>query len=42
MSAILKLIAGQRIENFDAGGVVIEQGATGGPMFVIIQGEIEV
>jgi CRP/FNR family transcriptional regulator, cyclic AMP receptor protein len=42
MSAILKLIAGHRIENFDAGGVVIEQGATGGPMFVIIQGEIEV
>jgi CRP/FNR family cyclic AMP-dependent transcriptional regulator len=42
MSAILKLIAGHRIENFDTGGVVIEQGATGGPMFVIIQGEIEV
>jgi len=42
MSAVLKLIAGHKIQNFDAGGTVIEQGTTGGPMFVIIQGEIEV
>jgi CRP-like cAMP-binding protein len=42
MSAFLKLIAGRRIESFDAGVSVIKQGATGGPMFVIIQGEIEV
>lgn len=42
MSAILKLIAGRRIENFDAGGIVMEQGTEGGPMFVLIQGEIEV
>src|SRR5271170_4935693 len=42
MSAVLKLIAGHKIQNFDAGGTVIEQGTTGGPMFVIIEGEIEV
>jgi CRP-like cAMP-binding protein len=42
MSAILKLIAGHKIEDFGAGDIVIEQGTAGGPMFVIIQGEIEV
>jgi CRP/FNR family transcriptional regulator, cyclic AMP receptor protein len=42
MSAILNLIAGHRIENYDAGVVVIEQGTTGGPMYVTIEGEVEV
>jgi len=42
MSAILELIAGHRVENFDAGALVIEQGATGGPMFVVVRGEVEV
>jgi CRP/FNR family transcriptional regulator, cyclic AMP receptor protein len=42
MSAFLKLIAGHKIENFDAGGVVIEQGTIGGRLYVLIQGEIEV
>jgi CRP/FNR family transcriptional regulator, cyclic AMP receptor protein len=42
MSAILKLIAGYKIENFEPGSVVIQQGTVGGPMFVVIQGEIEV
>ena len=42
MSAILKLIAGHRIESFEAGGIVIEQGTPGGPMFVLVQGEVEV
>src|SRR5271170_6764168 len=42
MSAILKLIAGHRIENFDVGGIIFEQGTAGGSMFVLIEGEIEV
>jgi CRP/FNR family cyclic AMP-dependent transcriptional regulator len=42
MSAILKLIAEHQTENFDVGGVVFEQGTVGGPMFVLIEGEIEV
>ena len=42
MSAILELIAGHRVESFDAGATVLEQGTTGGPMFVIVQGEVEV
>ncbi|MGC9942276.1 MAG: cyclic nucleotide-binding domain-containing protein [Verrucomicrobiota bacterium] len=42
MSAFLKLIAGHRTESFDAGGIVIQQGTTGGPMFVMLQGEVEV
>ena len=42
MSAILKLVAGHRNENFDAGGIILEQGTAGGPMFVLIEGEIEV
>jgi CRP/FNR family cyclic AMP-dependent transcriptional regulator len=42
MSAILKLIAGYKIENFESGSIVIHQGTVGGPMFVIIRGEIEV
>jgi CRP-like cAMP-binding protein len=42
MSPILKLVAGHKFENFDAGRIVIEQGSTGGPMFVLIQGEVEV
>ena len=42
MSAILKLIAGYKIENFESGRIVIQQGTVGGPMFVIIHGEVEV
>jgi CRP/FNR family cyclic AMP-dependent transcriptional regulator len=42
MSAFLKLIAGHKIEHFDAGGIVIEQGTVGHLLYVLIQGEIEV
>jgi len=42
MSVILELIAGHRVENFETGAVVIEQGATGDPMFVVLRGEVEV
>jgi CRP-like cAMP-binding protein len=42
MSAILKLIAGHKVENFEAGRIVIEQGTASGPLFVLIQGEVEV
>jgi CRP/FNR family transcriptional regulator, cyclic AMP receptor protein len=42
MSDFLKLIAGRKIENFDSGATVIGQGTTGGPMLVMIQGEVEV
>ncbi len=42
MSAILKLIAGYKTKNFEAGSIVIHQGTVGGPMFVIIRGEVEV
>jgi CRP/FNR family transcriptional regulator, cyclic AMP receptor protein len=42
MSAMLKLVAAHKTKNFDAGGIVIEQGTAGGQMFVLIQGEVEV
>ena len=42
MSAILQLVAGHKVVNFEAGDVVIEQGAASGPMLVLIQGEVEV
>jgi len=42
MSAILELIAGHKVENFDVGGVVLEQGTTRGLLLVLIQGEVEV
>jgi len=42
MSAILQMIAGDKVENFETGGVVIEQGAASGPLLVLIQGEVEV
>jgi len=42
MSAILKLIAGHKVENFEAGRIVIEQGTASGPLLVLIQGEVEV
>jgi CRP-like cAMP-binding protein len=42
MSAILKLIAGYKTQNFEPGSIVIEQGTKDGPMFVVIQGELEV
>ena len=42
MSAILQLIAGHKVENFEPGGIVIEQGTASGPLLVLIQGEVEV
>jgi CRP-like cAMP-binding protein len=42
MSVFLQLIAGHKVENFPAGGIVIEQGTASGPLFVLIEGEVEV
>jgi len=42
MSAILQLIAGRRVETIESGGIMIEQGTSSGPMFVLINGEVEV
>src|ERR1041385_2550425 len=42
MSDILKLIAGHAVTNFDAGGIVIQQGTPQGKLLVLLQGEIEV
>jgi CRP-like cAMP-binding protein len=42
MSAILQLIGNRRIEKFEAGSIVIEQGSKSGPLWVLIKGEVEV
>jgi len=42
MAAILELIANHKVENFEVGGVVMEQGTASGPLFVLVQGEVEV
>jgi CRP-like cAMP-binding protein len=42
MSDILKLIAGRKVEHFDAGSIVIKEGTADGPMYVVIRGEVEV
>ncbi len=42
MSAILQLIAGHPVKQFETGGIVIEQGAPNGPLLVLLQGEVEV
>ena len=42
MSAILKLIAGHKVESFEPGHIVIEQGTASGPLLVLVQGEVEV
>jgi len=42
MSDILHLVAGHKVENFEAGSTVFEQGAPSGPLWVLVQGEVEV
>jgi len=42
MAAILKLIAKHKVESFEVGGVIMEQDTGSGPLFVLIQGEVEV
>ena len=42
MSAILKLVAGHTVANFDAGGIIIEQGTPQGRLLVLLTGEVEV
>ena len=42
MSAILQLVAGHQVKHFEAGGLVIEQGSATGPLWVLLQGEVEV
>lgn len=42
MSAILKLVAGHAVMNFDAGSVVIDQGTPEGRLLVLLEGEVEV
>ena len=42
MYDILQLIAGHRVEDFEAGSIVIEQGSKSGPLLVLIKGEVEV
>lgn len=42
MSAILKLVADHKVQNFEPGAIVIEQGQAGEQLFVLIAGEVEV
>jgi CRP/FNR family transcriptional regulator, cyclic AMP receptor protein len=42
MSSILQLIAGREVRTIEGGRVVIEQGAASGPLFVLLDGEVEV
>lgn len=42
MSAILELVAGHRVVNFEAAGIVFEQGTASGPLWVLVHGEVEV
>ena len=42
MSVILQLIAGHPVKHFATGELIIEQGTASGPLYVLIQGEIEV
>src|SRR3982750_1806107 len=42
MATILELIAKHKVESFEVGGIVMEQGTGTGPLFVLIQGEVEV
>jgi CRP-like cAMP-binding protein len=42
MSAILQLVAGHKVESFEAGEIVIEQGAASGPLWVLVHGEVEI
>lgn len=42
MSVILKLVAGHAVMNFDAGGIIIDQGTPEGKLLVLLQGEVEV
>lgn len=39
---MLKLLAGHKVQNFEAGGIVMEQGSASGPLFVLTEGEVEV
>jgi CRP/FNR family transcriptional regulator, cyclic AMP receptor protein len=42
MSSILQLIAAREVRTIEGGGVVIEQGTASGPLFVLLDGEVEV
>ena len=42
MFDILQFIAGQKVEEFQPGSIVMEQGGKSGPLLVLIKGEIEV
>jgi CRP/FNR family cyclic AMP-dependent transcriptional regulator len=42
MAAILELVAKHKVQSFDVGGLVMEQDTASGPLFLLIQGEVEV
>jgi len=42
MFVILQQIAGHRVENFEMGDIVLEQGTTSGLLYVLVEGEVEV
>lgn len=42
MAMMLRLIAGQPVQKYEPGSVVIEQGTKTGPLLVLIEGEVEV
>ena len=42
MSDILQLIAHHRVESFETGSIVIEQGGKSGPLLVLLKGEVEI
>ena len=39
---MLRLVADQKVQKFEPGGIVIEQGTKTGPLFVLIEGEVEI
>jgi CRP-like cAMP-binding protein len=42
METKLEWIAGQPVQQFEPGGVIIEQGERSGPLLVLIEGEVEI
>jgi CRP-like cAMP-binding protein len=42
MATILSLVAGHHAQRFHPGDIVIDQGSPGGPLFVLLAGEVEV
>jgi CRP/FNR family transcriptional regulator, cyclic AMP receptor protein len=42
VSAILQLVAGHKVQDFEPGDVVMEQGSASGRLLVLLKGEVEI